>query len=482
MAPPPEQQPPNPASKFLNWLEAIGKQPQQQQPAVSVVAKTNSVIGSIFSNLIPSTNATTTTTTTNPVDSNLEPDDPANVLINSLMERSAEFYSRFPVGEQNAPADTTTTTPTTHAAASTPTTTTTSTSKVLTDNRISKVLAEPQKYNIGRVKLAGFAETTRPVVHARVTKLMEAYVQLRLMGGRETAASEVEREILTSSCSSPEEFVVRLLTKRPVVFRKPDDQFFLSHPLPLSLDDQRDGDRDTFEFGTLNNSTGVNNKFLSDLISYDEMAISALVLMSTPTVFVTTGHRNSAEGYHNNRNNVPEGVLIGACGARFNRHGRMEFAHMMVSPEQNNDSSKGYGSVEKQRGTLLELWARLYDVPFFHSYDQVVDMQKKDPKTFAATYVEIRGSGSGGGIVKSMTDMVSSSPSPSPSSSSSSSSFFSSPNSLTNSISTMFGSSTPTPTGDTPTDTPSPSAAATTVTTTTTTTTTTPPHFFNKKV
>ena len=64
---------------------------------------------------------------------------------------------------------------------------------------------------------------------------------------------------------------------------------------------------------------------------------------------------------------------MGLVGARFERPGVMEWAHMVVTPTQNTEAN-GYGAspppAAAHRAALLAAWARFYGVAHLPTYDE----------------------------------------------------------------------------------------------------------------
>lgn len=82
---------------------------------------------------------------------------------------------------------------------------------------------------------------------------------------------------------------------------------------------------------------------LKDLQSYDEMGLSSLLAVSTPTFFINSGSRGNRAIVNEEADEFENtGVLVGQVGARFERIGRMEWKHLIVTKEQNT-TANGYG-------------------------------------------------------------------------------------------------------------------------------------------
>ena len=181
--------------------------------------------------------------------------------------------------------------------------------------------------------------------------------------------------------------VRRLLTARPLVFMNPEDNYVL-----------RDGAGQGV--GGFDNVGTDREKYpltLDRTLSYDEMALAALLAVAVPTHFINPGDRfneavprpavnigsdssNGNEWVRRTRgvagtsegnaqgplqyDFTRRGVYVGQVGARFERRGVMEAAHMLVDPEVNT-SANGYGPSPTggRHKDLLRAWARAYSAP-----------------------------------------------------------------------------------------------------------------------
>ena len=117
---------------------------------------------------------------------------------------------------------------------------------------------------------------------------------------------------------------------------------------------------------------------LKQLMSYDEIAMSALMSVGGPTQFVNTGDRYNKGRVDAEGTFVANGVYVGCVGARFERPETMEWRHMIVTKEQ-NISAKGYGppdDADHRPSPLLQAWAKLYRVKYFPLYSEVLEQNK----------------------------------------------------------------------------------------------------------
>lgn len=93
--------------------------------------------------------------------------------------------------------------------------------------------------------------------------------------------SALERQLYARM--EPAELLTRLLSKRPLTFLNADDAYLL-----------KGGQSSSGGFEAIGRASSAEEEGelrLADLISYDEMAISALLGMSVPTHFVNNGER-----------------------------------------------------------------------------------------------------------------------------------------------------------------------------------------------
>ena len=119
---------------------------------------------------------------------------------------------------------------------------------------------------------------------------------------------------------------------------------------------------------------------LEQLMSYDEMAMSALMSVGGPTQFVNRGDRYNRGRVDEDGTFVAHGVYIGCVGARFERPEKMEWQHMIVSKDQ-NVAGKGYGppdAANYRASPMLQAWAKLYEVKYFPLYSEVVEQMESD--------------------------------------------------------------------------------------------------------
>ena len=188
------------------------------------------------------------------------------------------------------------------------------------------------------------AASVRPVLHGDVVPLIEAFLAIKRELG-----SAAEQTVYADM--DPVGFVTRLLVKRPLAFLNPTDTYLL-----------RDG---TSSLGGFELIGGRYERFpltLEDLLSYDEMAISALVGVSVPTHFINAGSRRNRAVPGQPGSFEPRGIYVGLVGARFEQPKQMEWRHLLVTPDQNTTEA-GYGpdaDPTRIETRLSRAWAAFY--------------------------------------------------------------------------------------------------------------------------
>lgn len=197
-----------------------------------------------------------------------------------------------------------------------------------------------------------FAAETAPFLHSRTLTLLRAFLTLKLEHG-----SSVERTEYTSLTVT--DFITRLTTRRPLTFESASDTYKLKtgemgqgHPPATEVD----------RFHAIGTANETRPLVLQDYLSYDEMEVSAMLGISVPTFLINVCDRDNL-GFAGLPGTFEEqGVIIDQVGCRFERPGRMEWQHMVVTPTQ-NVPEHGYGASTAagyKASPLLNLWASFY--------------------------------------------------------------------------------------------------------------------------
>ena len=219
-----------------------------------------------------------------------------------------------------------------------------------TQNKILSITqADPEKSSL----ILRDAKETYPLIHPQTLLLLRKFLTLK-----RTIGTTPERQIYKKL--SLNSFIKRLITKRPLMFMTHKDTYLL-----------RDGSRGSGGFEKIGTEQESLPLTLSNYLSYDEMQLSAMIGISSPTFFINNGNRN------NNSIKAPDGtyeergIYAGLVGARFEKPGFMEWQHMIITPEQNT-TENGYGIKtirSTPRSKILRLWMNFYKQIFPTFYE-----------------------------------------------------------------------------------------------------------------
>eukprot|EP00048_Salpingoeca_helianthica_P021828 m.14607 g.14607 ORF g.14607 m.14607 type:complete len:469 (+) comp6473_c0_seq1:119-1525(+) len=217
-------------------------------------------------------------------------------------------------------------------------------------------------------ELEKFAEQSWPIVDHSVLDLLQKFIDLKTAHG-----SELEQRVYREQqITSPKALITRLLKCRPLMFMNSHDQYLLREGFSGSDDWMRIHEQ-------------LSQKVpLDKYISYPEMQLAALLGVSTRTHFINNGARGNVGKPAEPGTFQREGVYTGLVGARFEREGVMEYAHMVIDKLCTPAAGYGPNRVDTA-GNTLPLWAAFYDSPFkdqrghyFPSYEQVHSMSDAD--------------------------------------------------------------------------------------------------------
>lgn len=197
------------------------------------------------------------------------------------------------------------------------------------NNRIARIAGDDPAI---QDEVVAHAQSARPIVLARVMRLIEQFLAYKRKHG-----SDVEKTLYASMDGLA--FSDRLLQKRPLMFMTETDQYVL-----------RDGTQGNGGFETIGTDQEKAPLVLQEYLSYDEMQIAALFGVAVGTHFINNGNRNNRSVPGVVGSYEPKGVYVGQVGARFEKPGRMEWQHIIVTREQNTDSDT----------KLLKIWAEFY--------------------------------------------------------------------------------------------------------------------------
>ena len=239
------------------------------------------------------------------------------------------------------------------------------------------------------------ASGVRPIIPHTLPSLLSDFISIKRQHG-----SAVERALYADM--TPLNLVTRLMHRRPLAFLCARDSWLTRHGLS--------GDGGWETVGTDREQPPL---LLEKFLSYDEIALSALVSVAVPTHFVNKGDRMNRGKPGEEGSFERKGVYAGCVGARFERDdGLMEWAHLVVTPEQNT-IAKGYGAgtapppppipagdapaeedvempqadavitaSKEERRLLLKAWARFYGKEYLPTHEEAVAAEAASPGTY----------------------------------------------------------------------------------------------------
>ena len=230
-------------------------------------------------------------------------------------------------------------------------------------------------------RVSQMAAAVRPLVLDRTLSFLDRFIAVKRAFG-----SSQERRLYTESLTA-RLLIQRLLTCRPVVFTRSDDLSMLrdasevvsevGHTLPARASSAGYSTLHAFDFDcTGRDAIAKSGQHVAvppfdKYLSYDEMAVAALIGISVPTYFISKGETGCLGEKGAPGTFEPVGVYTGVVGARLEREGLMEHAHCLVTPAQNT-RARGYGAADGADGAgghgrqLLAIWAAFYGCRGIH--------------------------------------------------------------------------------------------------------------------
>ena len=141
---------------------------------------------------------------------------------------------------------------------------------------------------------ADHAAAVRPVLHERVVPLLKSFLRTKQRLG-----SAVERRLYAAM--TPAALLDRMLRKRPLAFLSKSDDYRLR-------DGVTQGSGGFERIGTADEGAGPLR--LEQLMSYDEMAIAALLSVAVPTHFYNDGAGISPRQLRDSSESIPRALLF----------------------------------------------------------------------------------------------------------------------------------------------------------------------------
>jgi hypothetical protein len=143
-------------------------------------------------------------------------------------------------------------------------------------NRVSEIVSRSDDPQSTKVQILKDAINTRVIVHCRVLELIHEFLQVKVQFG-----SAVEKSLYKEM--TQEGFIQRLILKRPLSFIGTSDDTLGrdARMVPNAANLWR-------HVGTEHEKEPL---VLGEYLSYDEIVISALIGVSSPTYFINSGGR-----------------------------------------------------------------------------------------------------------------------------------------------------------------------------------------------
>lgn len=190
---------------------------------------------------------------------------------------------------------------------------------------------------------------TRVILHRKVELLIEEFLDVKRTFG--TAIEKNLYKIMTV-----QKFIQRLIVKRPLTFLSSSDY-------TVGRDGQEiQGAKQKWPL--VGTETEQAPLLLKDYLSYDEIAISALIGVSSPTYFINSGSRYNASKQGEQGTYTERGVYVGLVGARFEIPNQME-SRFLLADSKHCSPRRGYGyhnPPSTHDEAVLQMWARFYEI------------------------------------------------------------------------------------------------------------------------
>eukprot|EP01084_Bolivina_argentea_P175279 303579_1 len=167
------------------------------------------------------------------------------------------------------------------------------------------------------------------LIHGCVLWLVYHFINIKKLYG-----TNIEKELYKNMTII--QLFDRLSTKRSVAFYQPNDRYLLRNGHKHANKWNLIGTNKELEINELdeiNNITKDKKPILKNYLSYDELLISALCGISSPTHFINNGSRRNC-GKLMNKYPI-QSIYIGLVGARFEKSNVMEHLLMLITHAQN---------------------------------------------------------------------------------------------------------------------------------------------------
>ncbi|XP_043475220.1 uncharacterized protein LOC122506884 isoform X2 [Leptopilina heterotoma] len=213
------------------------------------------------------------------------------------------------------------------------------------------------------------ANSVYPIIHEAMLPLVAGWLKFKRQHG-----SSVEKSLYKNMGLI--QFIHRLLVKRAVCFLNPSDSY--------KLIDNCSGEGGWEYIGTDNEKDPL---VLTKVLSYDEIKLSAMIVISSHTEFINDGSRENRGVVSPDPDSIqPRGIILGPVGSRFERPQTMEYQDILITPLQNN-MDNGYGpavdGATEEIRELRVLWAKFYGEEYHPLFEEGIRrVRSKDNKRY----------------------------------------------------------------------------------------------------
>jgi hypothetical protein len=234
-----------------------------------------------------------------------------------------------------------------------------------------------------QAEIGRHARNTHPIMHHKILTLIDDFLIYKQQFG--TEKEKILYGTKNKSLMNRPLWIKRAFEKRPLAFIFPYDNYLLRN----GKSGADKADKKKFEL------IGTNKEkkpfVLADYLSYDEMAISALIGASVPTYFINNGDRENMAHIGEPGTYEEQGIYIALVGARFEKTNLMEPKYILITPEKNTQQN-GYGINRiYEENNPLRIWSKLYGLNFPTFNEAASDMSgryKPVPKAIYSDKLE----------------------------------------------------------------------------------------------
>lgn len=216
-------------------------------------------------------------------------------------------------------------------------------------NRISSILSRSDTPESTQARILKDAADTRIIVHRKVWDLAKDFLNVKFEFG-----STIERDLYKEM--GERQLIQRLILKRPLSFIGEKDETV-----------GRDGQCIAGAFAKwplVGTDSEQPPLLLQDYLSYDEIALAALIGVSSPTYFINSGSRYNKSKMEDEGTHTQRGVYVGLVGPRFEIEDQME-SRFLISNSAVCSAERGYGYYDPPTShdqALLLIWAKFYNL------------------------------------------------------------------------------------------------------------------------